>query len=262
MKNEPKYNEIVRSNMVSAKSGLIVQVPANFGRWFNEEVYVLSGLNGSFNVLTLPRYEELKNKFQTILEIPPEKAKTVDSGSIMLQGYKSSISDKGYLKMPLGALPSVEDLIFINKGWDIVIMKSFKACKCDDFDCGKCLLVNCKDPFCGFHPLQKKMSGRKRLLSDKLDLKHKVKLEEEIHKLDMYVKMIEDIEYNLSDYKENGSFKVLGEYFKIKHFPNMYDMYRTSWENLENQLGSIAKAWHEGDLNSAAIAFESDLAHL
>ncbi|HEY4499081.1 MAG TPA: hypothetical protein VJH94_03400 [Candidatus Paceibacterota bacterium] len=57
------------------------------------------------------------------------------------------------------------------------------------------------------------------------------------------------------------TFIVLGETFSVEHFPNLFQMYQTSPENLERQLQGIADAWHEGKIVSAAVAFESDLAH-
>lgn len=57
------------------------------------------------------------------------------------------------------------------------------------------------------------------------------------------------------------TFTVLGETFSARHFPRLLDMYRASPENLERQLRSIANAWHEGSVASAAAAFESDLQH-
>lgn len=55
------------------------------------------------------------------------------------------------------------------------------------------------------------------------------------------------------------TFGVLGHKFEVKHFPCLYRMYQTSPENLERQLRSVADAWHEGSIVSAAVAFESDL---
>ena len=57
------------------------------------------------------------------------------------------------------------------------------------------------------------------------------------------------------------TFTVLGETFSVQHFPHLYEMYKTSPENLERQLQGIADTWHEGKIVSAAVAFESDLAH-
>lgn len=57
------------------------------------------------------------------------------------------------------------------------------------------------------------------------------------------------------------TFTVLGETFQAKHFPRLYGMYKASPANLEHQLKGVADSWHEGDISSAAIAFESDLQH-
>ena len=56
-------------------------------------------------------------------------------------------------------------------------------------------------------------------------------------------------------------FKICGEWFSSAYFPNLAQMEATSSNNAENQLKSIANAWHDGDISSAAIAFESDLQH-
>lgn len=55
------------------------------------------------------------------------------------------------------------------------------------------------------------------------------------------------------------TFEVFGERFEIKYFPNLHAMFKANKLNLEEQLRSIADAWHEGSINSAAIALESDL---
>jgi hypothetical protein len=56
-------------------------------------------------------------------------------------------------------------------------------------------------------------------------------------------------------------FSVCGEDFEIRHFPHLYGMVQTSRENAEAQLRSIANAWHDGSIVSAAQALESDLGH-
>lgn len=60
---------------------------------------------------------------------------------------------------------------------------------------------------------------------------------------------------------DDKEFVVLGEGFKIVHFPRLYRMYKNDPENLAMQLRSIADAWHEGSIVSAAQAFESDLSY-
>ncbi len=57
-------------------------------------------------------------------------------------------------------------------------------------------------------------------------------------------------------------FNICGETFETRYFPNLYEMYKISPKNAEDQLRSIANAWHEGHIVSAAQAFESDLARL
>jgi len=59
----------------------------------------------------------------------------------------------------------------------------------------------------------------------------------------------------------DGEFVLCSERFQKDNFPNLYRMYQANQENAETQLQSIADAWHNGSINSAAIAFESDLAH-
>lgn len=61
--------------------------------------------------------------------------------------------------------------------------------------------------------------------------------------------------------ESNNTFQIAGENFETKDFPNLYEMYKISPQNAEDQLRSIADAWHEGNIVSAAQAFESDLAH-
>lgn len=57
-------------------------------------------------------------------------------------------------------------------------------------------------------------------------------------------------------------FEIAGEKFEKRYFPNLYRMYEASPQNAEEQLRSVADAWHEGKIVSAAQALESDLAHL
>lgn len=59
----------------------------------------------------------------------------------------------------------------------------------------------------------------------------------------------------------NDTFTVLSEMFEIRHYPKLYGMYQRSPENLARQLQGIADAWHNGNIGSAAAAFESDLQH-
>ena len=61
--------------------------------------------------------------------------------------------------------------------------------------------------------------------------------------------------------EQNGQFELLGETFDIEHFPHLYGMVQISRENAEMQIKSLADAWHEGSVVSAAQAFESDMAH-
>lgn len=63
------------------------------------------------------------------------------------------------------------------------------------------------------------------------------------------------------DSSRNNQFELLEETFNKEHFPNLYRMVETSRENAEAQLQSIADAWHGGSIASAAVAFESDMAH-
>lgn len=45
------------------------------------------------------------------------------------------------------------------------------------------------------------------------------------------------------------------------NFPKLSKWARTNPETLKQQLISIANTWHEGDINSAALALESDKGH-
>lgn len=60
---------------------------------------------------------------------------------------------------------------------------------------------------------------------------------------------------------QDDQFELLGETFSKEHMPILYSMVETSRENAEAQLQSIANAWHNGSIVSAAQAFESDMAH-
>lgn len=57
------------------------------------------------------------------------------------------------------------------------------------------------------------------------------------------------------------NFELLGETFSKEHMPILYSMVQTNRENAERQLQSIANAWHNGSIVSAAQALESDMAH-
>lgn len=55
--------------------------------------------------------------------------------------------------------------------------------------------------------------------------------------------------------------KILGETIDPDNMPILYQKALTNPEELERQLKSIAKAWHEGDVRSAMLTLESDLEH-
>jgi len=59
----------------------------------------------------------------------------------------------------------------------------------------------------------------------------------------------------------NEKFTILGEVFERKHFPNIAKMFDIDPSNTARQIQSIADAWHEGSIVSAAQAFESDLGY-
>jgi S-DNA-T family DNA segregation ATPase FtsK/SpoIIIE len=55
--------------------------------------------------------------------------------------------------------------------------------------------------------------------------------------------------------------QILGKEIGSVNMPILYKWAQTHPDTLAAQLQSIANAWHEGDIGSAMIAFESDLAH-
>lgn len=57
------------------------------------------------------------------------------------------------------------------------------------------------------------------------------------------------------------SISILGEEIDPDNMPKLYRWAKNNPETLERQLKSIAKAWHQGDIRAAMIAFESDLEH-
>lgn len=78
-----------------------------------------------------------------------------------------------------------------------------------------------------------------------------------------YNKILEEFKTNsMSKNKTketNQQFEILGEKFQIKYYPKLYQGYQKNPQWLDKQIQSIAKAWHEGDIVSAAQALESDL---
>lgn len=60
---------------------------------------------------------------------------------------------------------------------------------------------------------------------------------------------------------QDDQFELCGETFSREHMPILYSMVQTNHENAERQLQSIANAWHNGSIVSAAQALESDMAH-
>lgn len=54
---------------------------------------------------------------------------------------------------------------------------------------------------------------------------------------------------------------ILGQSFLTMDIPHVARMVDTSRANAEAQIQSLADAWHEGDISSAVLALESDLAH-
>ena len=65
-----------------------------------------------------------------------------------------------------------------------------------------------------------------------------------------------NMEKNNDNRKE---FELCGETFAVEDFPRLYQMVQTSPANAAAQLQSIANAWHDGDIVSAAQSFESDM---
>ena len=66
---------------------------------------------------------------------------------------------------------------------------------------------------------------------------------------------------NRNALKEANRTMVLGEEIDPDNMPKLYRWAKENPETLERQLKSIAKVWHNGDIRSAMIAFESDLEH-
>ena len=60
--------------------------------------------------------------------------------------------------------------------------------------------------------------------------------------------------------KEN-KFTILGEEFSIEHYPVLYQWLQTNPDTLEERLKNLADKVYDGDIGSAAQAFESDLEH-
>ena len=56
-------------------------------------------------------------------------------------------------------------------------------------------------------------------------------------------------------------FLILGEKFPTGEYPMLYRRSQMNKEWLEEQIQSVADAWHEGDIVSACQALESDLQH-
>lgn len=59
----------------------------------------------------------------------------------------------------------------------------------------------------------------------------------------------------------NETFELCGETFQIEYYPKIYAMVCADKFSAGEQLRSIADAWHEGSITSAAQAIESDLQH-
>ena len=54
---------------------------------------------------------------------------------------------------------------------------------------------------------------------------------------------------------------ILGESLDYENFPKLYRWAKENLDTLENQLKSIAKTWHNGNIGAAMQALESDLEH-
>ena len=61
--------------------------------------------------------------------------------------------------------------------------------------------------------------------------------------------------------KMKKQIQILGKIIDYKYYPKLYRWAKTNPETLEDQIKSIAKAWHEGSIVSAMQALESDLEH-
>lgn len=60
---------------------------------------------------------------------------------------------------------------------------------------------------------------------------------------------------------ENEKVKILDLELDRKNFPILFERAKNNPEGLKDELVSVANAWHEGSLVSAAQALESDLQH-
>jgi len=65
----------------------------------------------------------------------------------------------------------------------------------------------------------------------------------------------------MSKIKKEKPIEILGGLIDPDNQPKLYKWAVSNPETLERQLGSIAKAWHEGNIRSAILALESDLEH-
>ncbi len=67
------------------------------------------------------------------------------------------------------------------------------------------------------------------------------------------------IKYNTNMDQNNDTFNLFGIEFSKEHFPEIYCIYKNDPAWAHEQVKSVADAWHEGDISSAVIAFETDL---
>lgn len=61
--------------------------------------------------------------------------------------------------------------------------------------------------------------------------------------------------------KKGRSINILGEMIDPDNQPILYSKALANKPELERQLQSIAKVWHNGDVRSAILALEMDLGH-
>ena len=59
----------------------------------------------------------------------------------------------------------------------------------------------------------------------------------------------------------NKPIMFLGTSLDIENFPKLYRWAKENPQTLNDQIKSIANAWHEGNVSSAMVALESDLEH-
>jgi hypothetical protein len=269
MEESKLMREELASRTIRAESNFIIKVPWELQHWFGIANFITFCLEGSITIIRPDKFEQMVKDFEESQKDIVAKDERQRRQFMFGVVTESPITKDGFLFLPSDWLffediKKSPELIFIDSGAELFILKGHKECKCDNPLCGKCLGVGCIDPFCPFHDIREKISRREYIISTVIGESkpdEKEKLKQELQTLKNYLKIKERVIKNLEEYNEKKYIIILGEKFDSEKMPEISERMRENPSSTEKWIRSVADAWHEGDVVSAVRALESDLQH-